>query len=169
MLQSVDREAENLWTDWRFERLVASLVQDAARAAQQVDVTTRPRVQYVRHLTPPSCSRCAVLAGRVYRWSQGFLRHPGCDCTMLPTTVGARYAADPVALAAQGLVTDLSKADRKALAAGADFNRLANTKGGLSLAGTKAGPRLSPAAIYRQAGDDRNEALRLLEANGYIL
>ena len=64
--------------EWEFERLVASLVQDAGRAAQSVDLTTRPHVQHVRHLNPPSCSRCAVLAGRVYRYSEGFQRHPNC-------------------------------------------------------------------------------------------
>src|SRR5690606_23965723 len=33
---------------------------------------------YVRMLTPPSCSRCTVLAGRWYRKNAGFARHPGC-------------------------------------------------------------------------------------------
>ena len=65
-------------TDWQFDRLVSSLVQDAGRAAQLTDVTTRPHVRHVRHLNLPSCSRCAVLAGRVYRYSEGFRRHPGC-------------------------------------------------------------------------------------------
>lgn len=189
MLASIEAEAEQL--SRQIEFVAASLVQDAARLAQQVDVTLRPRVQYVRHLTPPSCSRCAVLAGRVYRWSQGFLRHPRCDCTMLPTTVAAEFVADPVDLARRGLVTGLSKGDRKALADGADFNQVANAKRGVrqakiggvtvqvtsegvtkrGLAGNRLGKRarLTPNEVYRQAGSDRALAIRLLKKHGYVI
>lgn len=41
---------------------------------------------HVRVLTPPSCGRCAILAGRIYQWSDGFARHPHCDCQMLPVS-----------------------------------------------------------------------------------
>lgn len=160
--------------DWQFARLVSSLVQDAGRAAQLADVTTRPRVVHVRHLNLPSCSRCAVLAGRVYRYSSGFKRHPGCDCVMIPTTIAAPdLTYDPAALARDGLVTGLSKADREALADGADFNQLVNVrskKAGLLDSGqalTRAG-RPTPAGIYRAAGDDRDRALALLAEHGYI-
>lgn len=160
--------------DWQFARLVASLVQDAGRAAQLVDSTARPRVVHVRHLNLPSCSRCAVLAGRVYRFSDGFQRHPGCDCVMIPTTVAAPdLTYDPAALVRTGQVTGLSKADQKALADGADFNQLVNIrtrKAGLRQSGealTRAG-RPTPAGIYRIAGDDRDQALALLGEYGYI-
>lgn len=127
----IDAAAEKLWTDWRFERLAESLVQDAARAAQQVDLTTRPRLAHVRHLNLPSCSRCAVLAGRVYRWSEMFQRHPGCDCVMIPTTLANdELTYDMGELAESGQVTGLSKADRRALADGADFNQVVNAKRG---------------------------------------
>lgn len=33
---------------------------------------------YVRALRAPSCARCAILAGRWYRYSAGFDRHPHC-------------------------------------------------------------------------------------------
>ena len=33
---------------------------------------------YVRVLTPPSCARCVVLAGKHYKYSAGFQRHPHC-------------------------------------------------------------------------------------------
>lgn len=172
-MQTIDAEAEKLWTDWRFARLVSSLVQDAGRAAQGVDTATRPRVGHVRHLQLPSCSRCAVLAGRVYRHSTGFKRHPGCDCTMVPTALDSGLTYDPQELAEQGLVTGLSRADRAALADGADFNQVANARrspgdlrdasGYLSRAG-----RLTPAGIYQMAGNDRAKALGLLKAAGYI-
>lgn len=160
--------------DWQFSRLVASLVQDAGRGAQLVDATTRPRVAHVRHLNTPSCSRCAVLAGRIYRFSEGFKRHPGCDCVMIPVTVASPdLTYDPLQLAREGKVTGLSKADMTALDEGADFNRIVNvrsSKAGLMESGealTRAG-RPTPAGIFRAAGDDRDRALSLLAQHGYI-
>lgn len=160
--------------DWQFSRLVASLVQDAGRAAQLADVATRPQVRHVRHLNLPSCSRCAVLAGRVYRYSDGFKRHPGCDCVMIPTTIaGPDLTYDPVDLADRGLVTGLSKADMEALRDGADFNQVVNVrsrKAGLRESGealTRAG-RPTPAGIFKAAGGDRDWALALLSQHGYI-
>lgn len=160
--------------DWEFDRLVSSIVQDAARTAESVAVTTRPDIGYVRVLTPPSCSRCAVLAGRVYRYSTGFQRHPGCDCTMLPVGIahGDHLAADPVEMMRAGQITDLSKADRKAIADGADFGRVVNSRlarGGVRDSGLvldRAG-RPTPAAIYRDA-TSREDALKRLAAAGYI-
>lgn len=61
----------------RLAMLATTMVQDAARQAVGAAIVARPRVTgYVRMLTPPSCARCAVLAGRWYRWSAGFARHP---------------------------------------------------------------------------------------------
>lgn len=67
--------------------MVATQIQDAARFAAGIATVARPNVTgYVRMLNPPSCSRCAVLAGRFYKWNQGFLRHPKCDCRHIPST-----------------------------------------------------------------------------------
>lgn len=170
MLAAIDAAA----TDFQFDRLVESLVQDAGRAAEQVAVAARPGVQHVRHLTLPSCSRCAVLAGRIYRYSEGFKRHPGCDCVMIPVTVASpdfTYNLDE--LVRNGQVTSLSKADRRAVLDGADLGRVVNvrhTKAGLTESGRvlRRRGRLTPEAIYRQTGDDREAALTLLERNGYL-
>lgn len=160
--------------DGSIGRLVASLVADAGRAAEHVAVAARPRVQHVRMVNPPCCSRCALLAGRVYPYSSGFLRHPGCDCVMVPTTVAnPRFMQDPDDLVRRGLVTGLSKADREALTAGADLGRVVNVRSsaaGLREPGrvlSRAG-RLTPEAIYRRAGNDRAAAQQLLAANGYL-
>jgi hypothetical protein len=165
MLEQVD-------VDWQFDRLVASLVQDAGRAAESVSATVTPRVGHVRYLSPPSCSRCAVLGGRIYRWSDGFQRHPGCDCTMIPTTLASPdFVHDPVSLMRQGLVTRLSKADTQAIADGADFNQVVNTrsrKAGLTTAGrvlTRRG-RPTPEGIYA-AATSREDAIQRLIAAGY--
>lgn len=170
MLEAIDEAA----TEFQFQRLVESLVQDAGRAAQGVAVAARPRIGHVRHLNLPSCSRCAVLAGRVYRYSTGFQRHPGCDCVMIPTTLASdQLAYDIVELVRSGQVTGMSKADRRAVADGADLGRVVNirsAKAGLSESGAvlyRRG-RMTPEAIYRKTGDDREAALALLQRNGYL-
>lgn len=57
--------------------MAATAVQDAGRAAASAALTARRTLTgYVRMLVSPSCSRCAVLAGRWYRWNAGFARHP---------------------------------------------------------------------------------------------
>lgn len=157
-----------------FTRLIESLVQDAGRAAESVATTVRPNIAHVRYLSPPSCSRCAVLAGRVYRYSEGFRRHPNCDCVMIPTTVASRdLVQEPAELLRKGLLTGLSKADARALAAGADFNQIVNVRG------TRAGlldsgrvlarrGRLTPEGIYART-NTREQAVAALRANGYLL
>lgn len=67
------------------ERLLLSEIADAGRTASQVEFVARPDWQnYVRMLNPPSCARCAILAGRIYRDLDAFDRHPLCDCVMVP-------------------------------------------------------------------------------------
>jgi hypothetical protein len=59
--------------------IVGTQVADAGRAAMSVATTSRPQLTgWVRMLTPPSCGRCAILAGRFYRWSSHFERHENC-------------------------------------------------------------------------------------------
>ena len=159
-------------TDFDFDRLVESIVTDAARAAEAVATAVRPDIYHVRYVNPPCCPRCAVLAGRVYRWSDGFDRHPGCDCSMIPTTVATPYAQDPNELARNGQVRGLSEADTQALLGGADLNQVVNVRqrkaslleGGHALS---RGGRPTPAGIYRLA-TSRIEAVTLLGRYGYI-
>jgi len=172
-LNSFNAMLEKVEQDWQFDQLVASLVQDAGRTAQSVSVAARPHIGFVRMLTPPSCGRCAVLAGRVYRYSQGFDRHPGDDCVMLPTTVANdQYAQDPTDLVERGLVTGLSKADRQAILDGADVGKVVNVrllKAGLTDSGrvlSRRG-RPTPEAIYR-LNPTREDALAALQAAGYL-
>src|SRR5690606_31250234 len=66
-------------------RYAATSVADTARSADQVAMAANPNcVAYVRVVQLPACSRCIVLAGRMYSRSEGFLRHPNCDCQTLP-------------------------------------------------------------------------------------
>ncbi|GGV91602.1 hypothetical protein [Streptomyces massasporeus] len=66
-------------------RYASTAVADAARSADQVGMTAnRSCVAYVRVVRLPACARCIILSGQMYRYSEGFLRHPNCDCQTLP-------------------------------------------------------------------------------------
>ncbi|MBM7518281.1 hypothetical protein [Nocardioides nitrophenolicus] len=170
----IERMLDQVVTDWQFDRLIGSLTQGAGRDAMALEVAARPNIAWVRHVNPPCCRDCAILAGRVYRWSDGFERHPGCDCTHIPTTVSAAngLTIDPDELVDQGLVTGLSKADLELLAEGADLNQVVNvrklearmTDGRAVL--VRRG-RLTPAGILNAAGEDRDRIPELIETNGY--
>lgn len=155
--------------------LVRTQVADAGRVAMGLAVVTRPTLQgYVRYLNPPSCGRCAVLAGKFYRYSTGFLRHPQCDCVMLPSNEApaADLVVDPEDLIARGLVRGLSKADLQAVEDGASISQVVNVrskKAGLTVAGRvlSRGGRPTPEGIYALA-TDRADALRLLRKHKYI-
>ena len=154
-------------------RLVESLVQSTGRSAEGVAVASRPKVGYARYLSPPSCGRCAVLAGRVYRYSDAFKRHTNCDCTMIPTTVAnPAFTQDPVDLMERGLVRGLSKADMQAVADGADLNKVVNVRrynSGLRESGrvlARAG-KLTPEGIYRLTSS-QTETAALLRRYGYL-
>lgn len=167
---------EQAATDAAFDRIVTALVNDAGRTAALADSGTRQAVTgYVRSLLPPSCSRCAILAGRVYRYSTGFLRHPQCDCLMTPTdqTVGPSLVLDPMEAFDKGWIRGLSKADSEAVRNGADLGRVVNVRrhrAGLSIGSSVARRRgrLTPegCAIF---ASDIEDFRRLLRKYGYIL
>ncbi|WP_134663988.1 hypothetical protein [Amycolatopsis sp. CFH S0078] len=66
---------------------VSTEINDAGRSAVQVAETAHPGAAgHERVVKLPACDRCVVLAGKFYRYSTGFLRHPRCDCTMVPVS-----------------------------------------------------------------------------------
>lgn len=171
------------WLDMAVHTMVA----DSGRQAGQVDAFTRPKVGFVRAANPPCCQRCAVLSGKFSKSDVAFQRHPRCDCFNIPTT-------DPASITAPVIgpddVKDLTQSQRRAINDGGDFNQVINahragsrSKNGLTttegatrrgIAGKALGAergkratRLTPEGIYRLASD-RDEALRLLKAHGYI-
>lgn len=122
--------------------MTALQVADAARVALGVGVAAREDLGgYVRVLNLPVCQRCAVLGGRVYRWSKGFDRHPRDDCTMVPVKDAgwARaegFLLDPAKALADGQIKDLTEAQTKALAEGADLSTVVNAYRGMSTTAT---------------------------------
>lgn len=74
---------------WKYLELAATtMLSDTSRAAEELASGIRPVTGFVRMLTPPSCGRCVVLAGKHYKRNQGFLRHPRCDCRHIPASEG---------------------------------------------------------------------------------
>lgn len=217
-------------------------VADAGRVADQVAVAADLAVEgWVRMLTgATSCSRCVILAGKWFRWNEGFERHPADDCVHIPAaedTPSGDPATDPTAYfnglteAQQNKIFTIAGA--QAIRDGANMAQVVNARRGASgmayasrltasdvrilrggrtrgrleaqqsfgrdtftttegttvrgLAGYRLGartsgvrlpgaryrsarpPRLMPEQIYQIAGDDRDEAIRLLRRNAYVL
>jgi hypothetical protein len=160
-------QAGGIWLDMAVQTLVA----DAGRTASSVGIAARPRVGgYVRMLNPPSCNRCAVLAGKWFRYNQGFRRHPRCDCVHIPSAenIAGDFRTDPRKAFEAGQVTGLTKAQTVAVDSGADLGQVVNATRGMSTAVTSARGRLTPEGIYRRA-ESRDDAIRLLQQHGYLI
>lgn len=154
------------------------------------------QVGYTRVLSPPSCSRCLLLAGKFYRWNEGFLRHPMCDCRHLPCVVAA---SDTLVVNPQKYFDSLTdreqdelfgRANATAIRDGADMGQVVNAASSgqtwvadngrrYTRAGAKpkrrarnsaVGPVLRPTPwqVYKDARGNRDEAIRLLTEFGYI-
>lgn len=114
--------------------MAVTQVADMARMAGGVSIASRPGITgYVREVGGACCSRCAILAGAFYRWSEGFERHPGCRCVNVPTS-NAGLRQSPEQLFRDGRITDLSKADAQAIRDGADLRQVVNAHRGMSTA-----------------------------------
>ncbi len=177
------------------DRILTSTIADTSRQAASIGIATRDGIGFLRHVNPPCCSRCAILAGRFYRWNDGFLRHPRCDCVHVPTTASNLQAARD-----EGLVLDpyeyfnsLTEAEQnrvftrsgaQAIRDGADMFRVVNARRGMSANGmfTTEGMgkrgfarqmlkerqrRMTPELIYRLHPDPA-DARAALAAHGYI-
>lgn len=125
------------WATKRLVNLAATLAADAGREATQASMTSARMDGWVRMLRLPSCDRCVVQAGKWFRWSTGFQRHPGCDCVHVPVAQrrdAPDSAIDPVAAVRAGQVKGLSKADTQAILDGADPSQVINAKRGMGTA-----------------------------------
>lgn len=171
----------------RLDVIGRTQVADAGRAAESTAIAARPKVTgYVRMLSLPSCSRCIILAGRRYRWNQGFLRHPRCDCRHIPVSedtdddirTDPKKAFESLSPAEQERA--FTKAGAQSIREGADISQVVNARRGMQTATvfgrtvkttTEAAGRrlrLMPEQIFIEANGDRQEAIRLLRLHGYI-
>lgn len=119
----------------------STLLSDTARTMEQMASHARRVGGYVRMLEPPSCGRCAVMAGKWFRTNAGFQRHPRCDCRHIPASesVAGDLTVDPKAylssMSDDELIEALgSRANAAAFRDGADPGRIVNAyRGGNSL------------------------------------
>lgn len=163
----------------RLQTYTLSLVQDAGRQAVSAGIAARPMVGWRRMVNAPCCERCAILAGKWFRWNQGFARHPRCDCAHIPAAEDSpgSVGTDPDALFASGRVRGLRGAEARAVADGADPVAVVNARRGAQgmtttestgRRGRAQRGRLTPEGVYARAGGDRDRALELLERYGYV-
>lgn len=121
--------------------LAATQVQDAGRAGESVALVADRTVSgYRRQLTTPSCGRCALLAGKWFRWNRGFTRHPNCDCVHVPAVgpksdLGGLETFDPKgyfdSLTPEQQDRHFTKSGAQAIRDGADIGQVVNARRGM--------------------------------------
>lgn len=137
--QATER-ALNEGAEW-MDRMVATIVADTARAAEVASTAQRTWVTgYVRMIEPGACSRCVILAGKRYRWNEGFLRHPRCKCRHIPASedVSGDVLTNPSAYFESLSTTEqdhvFTKAGAEAIRLGADPSQVVNARRGMQIA-----------------------------------
>lgn len=124
------------------EQLAATILADAIRAVETVEIAQRPWLDgYVRMLDPKNpCSRCVILAGRFYLFNAGFDRHPACRCVHIPAQ---ENNAESILTNPNKYFDSLSPADQdrvftpagaEAVRLGADISQVVNARRGMNTA-----------------------------------
>ncbi|MFC3850082.1 hypothetical protein ACFORJ_07875 [Corynebacterium hansenii] len=150
--------------------LLATITQtalsDTSRMAKMVAGLATPRTLYVRILTPPSCSRCAVLAGKKGFWDEPFQRHPGCDCSQIPIPMDSDDTWEGPEFDGMAFFNSLSEDDQNkyftrsgaaAIREGADLAQVVNAQSGMAAVGqryTRSGTTRRSRAIQYYLGTD---------------
>lgn len=156
---------------WRAgNELLATITQtalsDSSRMAKMVAGLATPRTLYVRVLNPPSCSRCAVLAGKKGHWAEPFQRHPQCDCSQIAVPAGSEADFTGPEFDGDAFFNSLSEAEQnrqfgkaaaEAIREGANMNQVVNSQMGMSNSGdafTKSGSTRRGVAMQYYLGED---------------
>jgi hypothetical protein len=158
---------------------VLTAVADANREAVHAGIGQRPHVGgWVRMLNGPSCRRCVILAGKWFRWNEGFQRHPRCDCRHIPSSeqLAGDLSTDPYeffrSLSPADQEKTFGRIEARAIRDGADIYRTVNLQArglGTARANRRYGTpsRRTIDDIYRTAGT-RTNAIRMMTDEGYI-
>lgn len=157
----------------QLERIVFTQTADAGRVADGVAIANdRTARGYVRMLTPPSCSRCVVLAGKWFATNAGFQRHPRCDCRHVPAAenVAGHWTTSPSAyfrrLSAAEQDQVFTGSGARAIRNGADIRQVVNArKGALGLTPAGNGRLTDEEKRALRGGRDRG-ALQTTRAYG---
>lgn len=127
---------------WQFlNEALMTQTADAARGAGGALIAATRTVQgYVRMPGPGACARCAILAGRFYRYNTGFDRHPRCMCVHVPSSElrSSSYRTDPSKffdrLSRDEQDRRFTRAGAQAIRDGADVNQVVNARRGMRTA-----------------------------------
>lgn len=150
------------------DTIVHTQITDAGRIATGLAIASRPGVGWVRHVNPPCCQNCGILAGKWFRSNHGFQRHHGCDCVHVPCASG-EIPDGYTDTIAPDQIHDLTEAQRKAVAQGADLTQVVNAYRGVAPSQrTKMGKTLEVTtrrgyASYLRRAIDREQGRRTVE------
>lgn len=119
--------------------LVETEVADAGRSADSTAITADRRASgYTRVVSGSACGRCIILAGRHYRYSAGFARHPNCHCQQVPAGSAGRAATHLTNPHAAFEHLDRAQQDKaftvagaQAIRDGADIGQVVNARRGM--------------------------------------
>lgn len=137
--------------------IVATQVADAGRLGASLRMVASPHVGgYIREVSPGACARCLILAGKWYRWSSGFLRHPHCQCINVPVD---RAQGRGMVRDVDQAFRDMSEAEQdrvftkggaQAIRDGADINQVVNARRGATFVGEAGGRRMATTRLFGQ-------------------
>ena len=126
------------------ERLASLALEDTSRSASGVSIAQRVGVGYVRVEDPTCCARCVILAGKYFRYNQGFLRHPHCHGRHVPVKGKAKaerqgWIADPMqafeAMSREHQDKVFGPSSAQAIRDGADIWQVVNAQRGVQRLG----------------------------------
>lgn len=163
------------------QRLAMNEITASRSGALSTTIAASPRTTgYVRMLNPPSCRDCVILAGKWFRWNEGFQRHPNCDCEHIP----ARESMNEVRTDPYAYFESLSRAeqdrlfgatDAQAIRDGADIYRVVNVRNRGASTGHSWSAKLygSPTAtiddLLIESRGERGRMRELMLEHGFIL
>jgi len=161
----------------------AQATRDTARDAVGIAQVADQRVAgWVRYVNAPACGRCLVLSGKFYKWSDGFQRHPRCDCAHRPInydSVGEfrdnlpnlKTEFNAMSKAEQDKSFGVGVADE--IRGGADVSKAVNVNNSGMIRDPKKRstgdlPRPVLNAVMAESGGDRAKAIAKLREYGLI-
>lgn len=121
----------------RLTQTAGTILSDTGRAGERLAMSFRPIGGYVRMLTPPSCSRCVLLAGKRYQMDVAFQRHPQCDCRHIPASesVAEDMTVNPdeyfESLTQEQQDSAFTKSGAEAIRNGADMGQVVSARRGM--------------------------------------
>jgi hypothetical protein len=123
-------------------QLAHTALADTGRQSVVLGMGTRNCGGYMRALVGNTCSRCAILAGRLYWTEEPFKRHPQCDCQHIPykSEPDEKYLVD-----AEDYFNSLSEAQQD------NINQVVNARRGMwSVADMNGRRRMARREVFGQ-------------------